>query len=109
MVRGINLSPTIQTSINFRRYVELHVRLTGPCQKLNKMWKSLFQTLILVILINFTFLLFVLVSLLFLFTSSPSLATVPAVTDGDFSILLPVTNSNSFVLEQIIIIGILIH
>ena len=58
---------------------------------------------------KFTFLLFVLVSLLFLFTSSPSLATVPAVTDGDSSIPLPVTNSNSFVLEQIIIIGILIH
>ena len=57
---------------------------------------------------KFTFLLFVLVSLLLLF-SSPSLATVPAVTDGDFSILLPVTNSNSFVLEQIIIIEILIH
>ena len=58
---------------------------------------------------KFTFLLFVLASLLFLFTSSPSLATVPAVTDGDFSIPLPVTNSNSFVLEQIIIIGILLH
>ena len=57
---------------------------------------------------KFTFLLFVLVSLLFLF-SSPSLAAVPAVTDGDFSIPLPVTNSNSFVLEQIIIMGILIH
>ena len=51
---------------------------------------------------KFTFLLFVLVSLLFLFTSSPSLATVPAVTDGDFSMLLLVTNSNSFVLEQIL-------
>ena len=56
-----------------------------------------------------TFLLFELVSLLLLFTSSPSLATVQAVTDGDFSIPLPVTNSNSFVLEQIIIMGILIH
>ena len=50
-----------------------------------------------------------LVSLLFLFSSSPSLAAVPAVTDGDFSMPLLVTNSNSFVLEQIIIMGILLH